>query len=97
LRPLRAEGTGLADHAASDPSAGAAFAAEAEAIAGVFAAKMAGLRRRVPPWEIPAAMRALRDERQAAFKSLRERRKIAREGDKPQPERAGVPPYARPS
>jgi hypothetical protein len=73
LRPLRAEGTGLADHAASDPGAGAAFAAEAEAIAGVFAAKMAGLRRRVPPWEIPAAMRALRDERQAAFKSLRER------------------------
>jgi hypothetical protein len=33
----------------------------------------------------------------ADMKSLRERRKIAREGDKPQPERAEVPPYARPS
>lgn len=57
--------------------------------------KLDGLRRRLPQREIPAAIRALRDEKAAALRSLRDRRTDARraesreraagQGKRPQP------------
>jgi hypothetical protein len=43
-------------------------------IAAEFRRKMAGLCRRMTPWERAAALRALQDERDAAVRALRERR-----------------------
>jgi hypothetical protein len=40
----------------------------------LFAAKLAGLRRRLPRWEIPAAARAIQAEKQAVLVAMRERR-----------------------
>ncbi len=58
--------------------AGASYEAEAAAITALLAAKFAGLRRRLPKWEIPAAVRALRDEKEGAMSALRARRLISR-------------------
>lgn len=62
--------------------AGVSYEAEAEEIAARFSIKLAGLRRRLRPWEIPAAVRALREQKQMALVGLRERRAIARLGDR---------------
>lgn len=61
----------------SDDDAGSYEAAAAE-IAAMFRMKLAGLRRRLRPWEMPAAARALRDEKQAALRALRDRRNTER-------------------
>lgn len=50
------------------------YGAEADVIFAEFAAKLAGLRRRLPRWEIPTAVRALQADKQAALAALRERR-----------------------
>jgi hypothetical protein len=47
---------------------------EADDIAALFQAKLAGLRRRLPKREIPAAVRALREQKDMALHALRERR-----------------------
>lgn len=57
-------------------AAGCSYEAEADAINAVFAAKLAGLRRRLRSWEIPAAAKAIGDERQAALRALGERRQV---------------------
>ena len=48
----------------------------------MFRLKLAGLRRRLSPWEIPAAMRALREERTIRLKAMRERREVERFADR---------------
>lgn len=57
-------------------AAGCSYEAEADAINAVFAAKLAGLRRRLRPWEIPAAAKAIGDERQAALRALGDRKQV---------------------
>jgi hypothetical protein len=47
--------------------------------------KLAGLRRRLRPWEIPAAVRALQEEKEAALRALRERRAGLRRQMRPPP------------
>ena len=74
LRPVRAEaGEGLGFPSGA---AGCSYEAEAAEINALFAAKLAGLRRRLRPWEIPAAVKAITEELQAAFLALRERQKM---------------------
>lgn len=58
------------------------YEAEAAEIAKVFQMKLDGLRRRLKPSEIPAAARALRDEKQAALRALKERRAAKRYSEK---------------
>jgi hypothetical protein len=50
------------------------YEAEVAEISATFQRKLAGLRRRLPSWEIPAAVRALKEEKQAALKALSDRR-----------------------
>jgi hypothetical protein len=78
---------------------GGSYAAEAEAINATFAAKLAGLRRRLPKWEIPAAVRALQEERQASLRAVQERRHVERISSREitRRERTGIPPTARPA
>jgi hypothetical protein len=57
---------------------GASYQAEADEISKMFALRLAALRRRLRPWEIPAAALALRMQRKAAIVALRERRKLTR-------------------
>lgn len=58
------------------------YEAEAAEIAKLFCMKLAGLRRNLKPWQIPAAIRALREEKQAALRAVRERRAAVRHGDR---------------
>lgn len=58
--------------------AGVSYAAEADEIERVFRRRLAGLRRRLRPWEIPAAVRALRTEKQLELRAARERRAVER-------------------
>ena len=96
--------SGFAQGAPPDRSGGVAaeavsYDAEASAISAEFAAKIEGFRRRLRPWEIPAAIRAAREVRDGALKGVRDRRQGERIAARAatQRERAGVPPYARPS
>jgi hypothetical protein len=50
-------------------------------IAAEFRRKLAGLQRRMAPAEKAAAIRVLKDERDAAMRKLRERRAIEKPGD----------------
>jgi hypothetical protein len=51
------------------------------------------------PWEIPAAIRTAREDRDVALKGVRDRQQGERIAARAaiQQERAGVPPFARPS
>ncbi len=79
MRPLRAEGEG---HLIRRIGAGGDLAgrvgAMMEGISAEFRRKLAGLCRRMTPWERAAAVRALQDERDAAMRALRERRETSR-------------------
>jgi hypothetical protein len=44
----------------------------------IFRSKVDGLRRRLRPQDIPAAMRALLEEKQMALRAVRARRETAR-------------------
>ena len=48
--------------------------AEAIGIVEAYARRITGLRERFRAWEIPAVMRAAREEKVAALRGLRERR-----------------------
>jgi hypothetical protein len=52
--------------------------AGAAGIAELFAARLAALRRRLSPRDMPAAARALREEKAVAMRALRVRRKAGR-------------------
>jgi len=60
----------------------ASYETEAAEIAKIFQMKLDGLRRRLRPSEIPAAARALRDEKQATLRALRERRAAKRHSER---------------
>ena len=73
--------------------------AAADAISAEFAAKLEGLRRRLPRWEIPAAIRALQAEKHMALRALRDQKQGERFAAREITRRAqtGFPPTARPS
>ena len=50
------------------------YDAEAIGIMDAYARRITGLRERFRAWEIPAVMRAAREEKVAALRGLRERR-----------------------
>ncbi len=52
-----------------------------EGISAEFRRKLAGLCRRMTPWERAAAVRALKDEQDAAMRALQERRTAERQGE----------------
>jgi hypothetical protein len=58
------------------------YEAEAAEISAIFQQKLAGLRRRLRPWEIAAAVRALQEEKQAALRALSERRSAAKQSER---------------
>lgn len=58
------------------------YEAEAAEIEKLFRMKLDGLRRRLRPSQIPAAVRALRDEKQAALRALQERRAAKRRSER---------------
>jgi hypothetical protein len=98
------DASGFAQGAPPDRSGGVAAEAvscdaEAAAISAEFAAKIEGFRRRLRPWEISAAIRAAREDRDVALKGVRDRQQGERFAARAamQQERAWVPPYARPS
>ncbi|WP_210165060.1 hypothetical protein [Methylosinus sp. PW1] len=99
LRSFRGEeGRRVGDAAPRGVEATSSYEAEAEAINALFAAKLAGLRRRLPRWEIPAAVRAIKERHQAALAAMRERRHNERVSARDERrERAGYPPAARPA
>ena len=70
------------------------YEAEAAEIESVFKRKLAGLRRRVRPWEMAAAVRALREEKQATLAALKERRAWDRHSKKPT--RPGARAHSKP-
>ena len=80
----------------STPAA-VSYEAEAAEIAALFRMKLAGLRRRLRPWEIPAAARALREDKQASLRALRERRAAEQSGKKELQRRSRAPPSPRPA
>jgi hypothetical protein len=97
-RVERSAGNGIAWRSAGREIAFAdGFGAEAGAIAALFRTKLAGLRRRLRPSEIPVAVRVLQEEKQAALKALRERRQTARAGERLKRRQARAPPHVRPS
>jgi hypothetical protein len=49
------------------------------------------------PWEIPAAVHALRNEKHAALRAIRERRATERFSNRMAQRNARAPPDARPS
>jgi hypothetical protein len=57
------------------------------------------LRRRLPRWQIPAAMRALKEQRAVALQALRDQKQGERFAAREITRRAsaGFPPTARPS
>jgi hypothetical protein len=61
---------------------GSSFEAEAAAINSEFSDKLASLRRRLPRWAIPGAVRAIQDERAAAMQGLRARRESERHAER---------------
>jgi hypothetical protein len=75
---------------------GVSYEAEAAAINAVFRMKLIGLRRRFRPWEIPAVMRAIRDEKQAAMQAMRERRQAAGFAERQRRRQARAPPQVKP-
>jgi hypothetical protein len=54
--------------------------------------RMKGLRHRLRPYEIPAAVRALMEEKQAALRALRERRALIQFGARQARRSARAPP-----
>jgi hypothetical protein len=72
------------------------YEAEVAEISATFQRKLAGLRRRLPSWEIPAAVRALKEEKQAALKALRDRRAAEQHGKRENQRRLRPPPGSQP-
>jgi hypothetical protein len=72
------------------------YEAEAEEVAKIFRIKLDGLRRRLRPSEIPAAVRALREEKQAALRALRDRRASERHSEKELRRQMRPPPQPEP-
>ncbi len=68
-----------------------------EGISAEFRRKLAGLCRRMTPWERAAAVRALQDERDAATRALRERQAAERNGQRAAARLAGGRPREGPS
>lgn len=68
------------------------YEAEAAEIENLFRTKLAGLRRRLRPSEIPAAVRALREEKAAALRAMRERRAAERFSERELRRRGRTPP-----
>ena len=64
-------------------SGGIAYGAEADEIERIFRRRLAGLRRVVSAWEMPAAVRALRTEKQLELRAVRERRAQERRALRP--------------
>ncbi len=95
LQQVSAEGTGLASRGGESGS----YGAEADAISAEFARKLDGLRRRLAKWEIPAAIRALKNDRAVALQALRDKKQGERFAAREITRRAqaGFPPTARPS
>ena len=95
LQQVRAEESGLASRGGESGS----YGAEADAISAEFARKLDGLRRRLPKWEIPAAIRALKNDRAVALQALRDKKQGERFAAREITRRAqaGFPPTARPS
>ena len=75
------------------------YGAAADAINAEFAEKLDGLRRRLPRWQIPAAVRALKNARAVALQALRDQKQGERFAAREITRRAqaGFPPTARPS
>jgi hypothetical protein len=62
--------------------ASTSYGALADEIAATFATRLAGLRQQLRSWEMPAAVRALQDEKHAALRALRERLATARHSER---------------
>jgi hypothetical protein len=58
------------------------YQAEVAAIQASFAIKLDDLRRRLPPAELGAAIRALRAWKASELRAIRERRALKRDGDR---------------
>ena len=76
--------------------AGTSYDAAAAAIAARFRMQLASLRRRMRSSEMPAAVRALHDEKETALRSLRERRDIDRFAARMARRLARAPPPPKP-
>ena len=78
LRPVRTEGHAPGLTAPGAPSAVSApdrsFSGGRAALLAFYGAKIEVLRRSLPPRDVAAAVRAIRDERQAAMRAFAERR-----------------------
>ncbi len=97
MRPLRAEGEGhLIRRISAGGDLAGRFGAIAADISAEFRRRLAGLCRRMTPWERAAAVRALKDERDAAMRALRERRAVERH-DEGAARKARAPLSPRPS
>jgi hypothetical protein len=98
LRSFRAErgGGGLVSRIGGEAGS---YGAAADAINAEFAEKLDGLRRRLPRWQIPAAVRALKNGRAVALQALRDQKQGERFAAREITRRArtGFPPTARPS
>jgi hypothetical protein len=83
---------------------------EYAALSAFYGAKIEATRRSLPAREVSAAIRAIFDEQSAAFRALADRRGTASKASRErkqvaqltareatQQDRAGIPPYARPS
>jgi hypothetical protein len=112
LRPVRGEATALAAHRArGDPGTpDSPLNGEHAALSAFYSAKIEATRRSLPAREVSAAIRAILDEQSAAFRALADRRGTASRASRErqqgarfaaceatQRDRAGVPPFARPS
>jgi len=97
LRSLRAERDG--GLVSRIGGAAGSYGAEADAISAEFTRKLDGLRRRLPKWEIPAAIRALKNDRAVALQALRDKKQGERFAAREITRRvsAGFLPTARPS
>jgi hypothetical protein len=73
------------------------YGAEADAINAEFALRLDGLRRRLRPSEIPAAMRQIKADRAEALRALKSRKQAERFAAREITRRQRAPPMARPS
>jgi hypothetical protein len=71
------------------------YEAAAADITALFRMRVKGLRHRVLPYEIPAAIRALMDEKKAALHALREHRALVQFGERQAQRMARAPPRPR--
>ncbi len=99
MQQIRSARVGLTARSKGGIGGAVSYGAEADAINAAFSARLDGLRRRLPRWAIPAAMRQIKADRQEALRALKDRKQSERFAalEITRRDRAGFPPTARPS